>query len=53
MATITFSCPACGHVMTLPEELVGKKGKCPSCQTENKVVDIYEHTEDIRIAKYI
>ena len=32
MSTITFICPHCSHSVNLPANLVGQRGKCPSCQ---------------------
>ena len=29
---ISFDCPGCGHTLEAPEEMAGKKVKCPSCQ---------------------
>ena len=33
MSTITFTCPHCTHTMQLPDTLLGKQGKCASCNT--------------------
>jgi len=30
---ITFSCPACGIILTVPRALAGVVGPCPSCKT--------------------
>src|SRR5262245_53845376 len=31
---IQTPCPTCGRELRVPDDLVGKKVKCPSCQTE-------------------
>jgi hypothetical protein len=33
MSTITFTCPHCTHTIQLPDTLLGKQGKCSSCNT--------------------
>ena len=30
---ITVTCPSCSHELKLPDNLAGRQGKCPSCQT--------------------
>jgi len=32
--TISFACPACGVKLTIPGQLAGIVGPCPSCQTQ-------------------
>lgn len=34
---IKFKCNSCQHVLTVPDNLAGKSGKCPKCQTALKV----------------
>src|SRR5712691_2249441 len=29
----TFECPKCGRELKVPDELLGKKVKCPACQS--------------------
>src|SRR5438552_811140 len=31
--TIAFACPQCAKTLRVNSELVGKRGKCPHCQT--------------------
>ena len=37
MSTITHSCPHCKHVMVLPPEFVGRRGKCPKCKQASTI----------------
>jgi hypothetical protein len=34
---IKFKCGSCQHVLTVPDNLAGKQGKCPKCQTALRV----------------
>jgi formylglycine-generating enzyme required for sulfatase activity/serine/threonine protein kinase/WD40 repeat protein len=34
-----FLCPACGNILKLPVEAVGKKGRCPRCKSEMRVAE--------------
>ncbi|MGE3804411.1 MAG: hypothetical protein AB7K24_07045, partial [Gemmataceae bacterium] len=31
--SIAFSCTSCGKSFRVPDDMAGKKGKCPQCQT--------------------
>ena len=31
--SIVFECPSCGKRAQAPDELAGKKARCPQCQT--------------------
>ncbi len=38
--TISFSCPACGIRLTVPANLAGIKGPCPSCRVEIQAPEV-------------
>ena len=35
--TIRLKCPGCNNVLTVKDEMAGRVGKCPACQTAIKV----------------
>jgi hypothetical protein len=35
--SITFICRACGHHLSVADEMAGKSGKCPHCHTPLRV----------------
>ncbi len=34
MTRVTVTCPNCQAELSIPEQMLGKKGRCPSCQSE-------------------
>jgi len=43
---ITFNCPGCQTELTVPEEKMGIKGKCPKCKT---IVEVPKYSVDTPI----
>lgn len=47
MSDITFECPHCEKVSTVPASFAGKRGKCPSCKQVIEVPDPYADAESV------
>jgi len=46
---ITFSCSECGEKMEAPESLTGEMLQCPACRFPQKVPDIKQGLESIKL----
>lgn len=47
MSDITFECPHCEKISTVPASFAGKRGKCPSCKQIIEVPNPYEQAETV------
>ncbi len=40
MPTVDVTCPSCGTVLKVPEDSIGKKGRCGVCKSVFKIADV-------------
>ena len=50
---IQFECPSCGRQLKAPDEMAGRRGKCPHCQGPIQVPEAVSQAEDVPVAEEV